>query len=222
MKNNNVAANYDVLAENYAAKFRDEMDTKPFDRKMLEWLIEKVGDLGIICDAGCGPGQIAGYLFQRGAAVCGFDLSAEMIRQARILNPGISFQTGDMLNLKTVADDSFGGISAFYSIVNIPPESIPTVFRELRRILRPGGALLLAFHIGREAIHIEEMLDKKVSLDFFLFETAEIKNKLETAGFRLEEAIERDPYSEAVEHQTRRAYIFARNPNRKKTAFEVV
>lgn len=213
MENKNVAVNYDVVAKNYAAKFCDEMETKPFDRKMLEWLIEKVGDAGIICDAGCGPGQIADYLFQRGAAVCGIDLSAEMIRQAKILNPEISFQTGDMLNLETVADDSFGGISAFYSIVNIPPESILQAFRELRRILRPGGVLLLAFHIGQGTIHVEEMLDKKVSLDFFLFETSEIKNQLETAGFLLEEAIERDPYREAVEHQTRRAYIFARNKN---------
>jgi SAM-dependent methyltransferase len=211
MDNKNVQVNYDVLAENYAAQFRDELDKKPFDRKMLDWLIEKVGEAGIICDMGCGPGQIAGYLHARGAQVCGIDLSPEMVRQARILNPKISFQTGDMLNLDSVADDSFGGIAAFYSIVNIPPESIVSALRKLRRVLRPGGALLLAFHIGREAIHVEEMLDKKVSMDFFFFDPAEIKNQLETAGFRLEEAIERDPYSETIEHQSRRAYLFARN-----------
>lgn len=210
MKNSNVQINYDVVAENYAARFRDEMNQKPFDRKMLDWLIEKVGGAGAICDLGCGPGQIAGYLRARGAKVCGIDLSAEMIRQARILNSEISFQTGDMLNLEKVAGDSFGGIAAFYSIVNIPRESIPTAFREMNRILKPGGALLVAFHIGRETIRVEEMLDKKISLDFFLFETEEIKNHLLAAGFELEEAIERDPYPEAVEHQTRRAYVFAR------------
>ena len=211
MKNNNVKENYDILAENYAAQFRDEMDKKPFDRKMLDWLIEKVGDSGSICDMGCGPGQIAGYLQSRGAAVCGIDLSPEMIRQARILNPKISFETGDMLNLDKIADDSFGGIAAFYSIVNIPPESIVQVFQEMRRILRSDGVLLLTFHIGQEEVHIEEMLDKKVSLDFFFYKTEEIKKQLESAGFKLEEMIERDPYSEAVEHQLRRAYIFARN-----------
>lgn len=211
MKNNNVQVSYDILAENYAAHFRDEMDKKPFDRKMLDWLIEKIGDAGIICDMGCGPGQIAGYLHSRGATVCGIDLSPEMVRQARLLNPEISFQTGDMLNLDTVADESFGGIAAFYSIVNIPRESILQALRELRRVLRPDGVLLLTFHIGQEVINIEEMLDKKVSLDFFFFETEEIKNQLKTAGFELEEVIERDPYSEAVEHQSRRAYIFAKN-----------
>lgn len=210
MKNENVQDNYDVVAENYAARFRDEMDTKPFDPKMLDWLIEKTGDEGSICDLGCGPGQIAAYLRFRGAAVCGVDLSTEMVRQARRLNPEISFETGDMLALERIAEDSFGGIAAFYSIVNIPPDSILQVFREMRLILRPGGVLLVAFHIGQEKIHIEEMLNKKVSLDFFLFKTEEIKNRLQTARFNVEEVIERDPYSEAVEHQTRRAYIFAR------------
>lgn len=211
MKNNNVKDNYDILAENYSAQFRNELDGKPFDRKMLDWLIEKVGDSGTICDMGCGPGQIAGYLYQRGAAVCGIDLSPEMIRQARILNPNISFQTGDMLDLKEITDESFGGIAAFYSIVNIPPESILQALRELRRVLRTGGVLLLTFHIGQDEIHLKEMLDKKVSLDFFSYQTEDIKKQFEAAGFKLEEAIERDPYSEAVEHQSRRAYIFARN-----------
>ena len=210
MKNNNVQDNYDIVAENYAAQFRDEMDKKPFDRKMLDWLIEKVADLGIICDVGCGPGQIAGYLYQRGGGVCGIDLSPEMIRQAKILNPKIDFQTGDMLNLQKITDASFGGAAAFYSIVNIPPDLIPQVFGELHRVLKQRGVLLVSFHIGRETIHLDEMLDKKVLLDFYLYETAEIKEKLEAANFEIEEAIERDPYGEAVEHQTRRAYIFAR------------
>lgn len=210
MKHTDVRDNYDVLAENYAAQFRDEMDKKPFDRKLLDWLIEKVGDAGVICDMGCGPGQIADYLHSRGAAVCGIDLSPKMVREARILNPEISFQTGDMVNLDKIADASFGGIAAFYSIVNIPPESILSAFLEMLRVLRPGGVMLLAFHIGQEKIHIEEMLNKKVSLDFYFFKSVEIKNQLQAAGFKIEEAIERDPYSEAVEHQSRRAYIFAK------------
>lgn len=210
MKKTSVQTNYDLVAENYAAHFRDEMDKKPFDRKMLDWLIEKVGDAGIMCDMGCGPGQIAGYLHSRGAEVCGIDLSPEMIRQARILNSQIDFQTGDMTNLETVADSSFGGIAAFYSIVNIPPAAVPKVFAEMFRILRPRGVLLLSFHIGRETIHLEEMLEKKVSLDFFLYQTADIKQRLQEANFQVEEAIERDPYAEAVEHQSRRAYVFAR------------
>jgi hypothetical protein len=35
-------SSYDRVAANYAEQFRDEMDKKPFDRKMLDWLAEKV------------------------------------------------------------------------------------------------------------------------------------------------------------------------------------
>jgi SAM-dependent methyltransferase len=203
---------YDGVAENYAEQFRDEMDKKPFDRKMLDWLAEKVGGVGVICDMGCGPGQIARYLHDRGMKVCGVDLSSEMVRQAQNLNPDISFRQGDMFALADIADNSYGGIAAFYAIVNIPPPSVVRALRELRRVLRPNGVLLLAFHIGQGRKHLDEFLGKEVSLDFFFFETGEVKDYLRTAGFELEETIERDPYSEDVEYQSRRAYIFARKP----------
>jgi len=203
---------YDRVAENYAEHFRDELEKKPFDRKMLDWLAEKVGGLGVICDMGCGPGQIARYLRDRGAKVCGIDVSPEMVRQAQRLHPDIAFQQGDMFALANIAENSYGGIAAFYAIVNIPRSSVVRVLQELRRVLRPKGILLLAFHIGQGMQHVEELLGKEVSLDFFFFETGEVKNYLRTAGFTVEEAIEREPYSEEIEYQSRRAYIFARKP----------
>lgn len=35
----------DIAATDYAENFRNEMAEKPFDRKMFDWLIEKVGDV---------------------------------------------------------------------------------------------------------------------------------------------------------------------------------
>ena len=203
---------YDRVAENYAEHFRDELDKKPFDRKVLNWLAEKVGGLGVICDMGCGPGQAARYLHSQGAKVCGVDLSAEMVRHAQGLNPDIPFQQGDMLALADVADNSYGGMAAFYSIVHLPRQRVVRALQELKRVLRPKGVLLLAFHIGRDSKHLDELLGKEVSLDFFFFETEEVKDYLRAVGFELEEAIERDPYSTEVEYQSRRAYIFARKP----------
>ena len=201
---------YDRVAENYAKQFRDEMDKKPFDRKMLDWLAEKAGSLGVICDMGCGPGQIARYLHSQGVEVCGIDLSPAMVRQAQGSNPDIPFERGDMLTLADVADDSYGGIAAFYSIVHIPRQKMVRALQELKRVLRPQGVLLLAFHIGQEIKHLDEWWGKKVSLDFLFFETEEVKSYLAEAGFELEEIIERDPYPETVEYQSRRAYIFAK------------
>jgi SAM-dependent methyltransferase len=204
-------AGYDPVAEDYAREYCDEMSKKPFDRKMLDWLAEKVNALGTICDLGCGAGQVAGYLRSRGATVCGIDLSSEMVKQARRLNPEIDFKQGDMLALTNVAENSFGGIAAFYSIIHIPRPSLVDALREMKRVLRTGGKLLLTFHIGREDRHISEWWNKPVSLDFYFFETEEMKTCLTKAGFELEEVIEREPYPN-IEVQTRRAYLFARNP----------
>ncbi|HEX7315733.1 MAG TPA: methyltransferase domain-containing protein [Pyrinomonadaceae bacterium] len=201
---------YDRVAEDYAEQFRDELDRKPFDRKMLDWLAEKVGGAGVICDMGCGPGQVARYLHDRGMKACGVDLSPAMVRQARRLNPEVHFQQGDMLALSDVGDDAYGGMAAFYAIVHIPRRQLAQALREFRRVLRPRGRLLLAFHIGREVKRLDEWWGKEVSLDFLFYETEEVKGELTAAGFALEEVIERDPYPETVEYQSRRAYIFAR------------
>ena len=64
--------------------------------------------------------------------------------------------------------------------------------------------------IGQEIKHLDEWWGKKVSLDFLFFETKEMKSYLTTAGFGLAEIIERDPYPEAIEYPSRRAYIFAK------------
>jgi SAM-dependent methyltransferase len=200
---------YDRVAEQYTAEFRHELDRKPFDRKMLDWLIEQVHGLGPICDLGCGPGQVARYIYERGAEACGIDLSGEMVKQAAALNPGIRFQQGNMLALHQVASGTFGGIAAFYSIIHIPRDRVIKALQELKRVLRPQGVLLLAFHLGTETVHKDEWWGKPVSIDFLFYETWEMKANLRAAGFDVLEAIERDPYPE-IEYQSRRAYIFAR------------
>jgi SAM-dependent methyltransferase len=203
---------YDRVAADYAREFADEMDQKPFDRKMLDWLAEKVAGLGPICDLGCGPGQIARYLHRRGVETCGVDLSPAMVRHARALNPDIPFEQGDMLALSNVPDETYGGIAAFYSLIHVPRPRLVDALRELKRVLRPAGTLLVTFHLGRETLHKDEFFGQEVSIDFHFFESAEMKERLTAAGFQLEETIERDPYPPEIEYQSRRAYIFARKP----------
>jgi SAM-dependent methyltransferase len=205
-----IASSYDRVAEKYAAEFENEMERKPFDRKMLDWLVEKTAGSGPICDLGCGPGQVARYLNSRGASACGIDISPEMVKCAQRLNPSIPFQQGDMLALTGVAEATFRGIAAFYSIIHVPPADVVDALRELRRVLQPSGVLLLAFHIGTEIIHKDEWWGHRVSVDFIFYETAAMKEYLQSAGFDIEEAIERDPYDGDVEYPSRRAYIFAR------------
>jgi ubiquinone/menaquinone biosynthesis C-methylase UbiE len=133
-----------------------------------------------------------------------------MVERARQLTPGVEFGQGDMMALDA-PDAAWAGIAAFYSIIHIPRSDMVSALAELRRVLRPDGLLLLAFHIGDDTIHLDEWWGQTVSVDFFFFRPAEVTDCLRAAGFEIEEIIERQPYP-AVEYQSRRAYVFARRP----------
>jgi SAM-dependent methyltransferase len=130
-----------------------------------------------------------------------------MIEHAGQLNPGIEFRQGDLRSLH-VESRSAAGVVAFYSIIHIPPDDLVGVLLEQDRILKPQGLLLLAFHTGSGSIHRDEWWGHQVSIDFYLFDSAEVEAKLEEAGFRIVEAVERDPYPD-VEYPSRRAYLMA-------------
>jgi SAM-dependent methyltransferase len=205
---NDTQSSYDKVAETYAERFHNELSHKAFDRKMLEWLIERVGDERI-CDMGCGPGQVAAYLHSKGANAMGIDLSPQMVEEAKRLFPAIPFQQGNMLNLADVKDESFGGMAAFYCIIHIAPHEAVKALRELGRTLKTNGWLLLTYHVGDEIRHLDEWWEKPVNLDFRFYQTAAMKSYLQEAGFSVEEVIEREAYLD-IEVQTRRAYLFAR------------
>lgn len=203
---------YDRLADEYARRLFNELEQKPFDRERLDRFAAELNGAGEVCDMGCGPGHVARYLHDRGVPAFGLDISPGMLEEARRLNPGMSFREGNMLALD-IADGALTGITAFYAIVNIPKKLLPVVFREMARVLKPGGHLLLAFHIGDQATEEKELWGRPIAMDFFLFPTREITGLLETAGLTIKEVLERGPYSPEVEYQSHRAYIFATKPD---------
>jgi ubiquinone/menaquinone biosynthesis C-methylase UbiE len=199
---------YDRVPDEYVRRISDGLKDKPLDRQLLDRFAKSVRNLGSVCDMGCGPGHVARYLHEHGVKVCGVDISTEMVKRARRLTPGVEFRQGDMMALD-VPDETCAGVVAFYSIIHIPRTDVVRALRELRRVLQPGGLLLLSFHIGNDTIHLDDWWGHQVCIDFFFFQSAEMASYLTSAGFEIEETIERDPYPD-VEHQSRRSYIFAR------------
>jgi SAM-dependent methyltransferase len=205
-----IRACYDAVAREYAERFADELAYKSLDRELLGRFASAVRGRGEVYDLGCGPGQTTAFLDGCGVSVRGLDLSAELLREAGQRHPGLKFELGDMLALPR-ADASLAGVIAFYAIVHLSPAGLRRALAEMYRVLRPGGRLLLAFHVGEGSIHVEEFLGRSVALDFVLFTPQGVAGELARAGFVAVEVIERDPYPE-VEYPSRRAYLFARKP----------
>lgn len=207
-----IRESYDRVADAYAAAIFDELKNKPFDRDVLLRFAGAVAGRGRVCDLGCGPGQVARFLHDSGADAFGLDLSPGMVAEAHRLNPAIEFCEGNMLALP-LEDDSLAAIAAFYAIVNLPAELRPQAFREMARVLTAGGLLLLTFHVGGAVLGVHELWGRPITMQFFTLETPVILRELEDAGFVIDECLERDPYPPPIEHQSRRAYVFARKPS---------
>jgi len=201
---------YNKLAVKYAERLFDELDHKPLDRLLLDRFADSVRDVGNVCDLGCGPGHVANYLHQRGVDVFGIDLSSAMVEEARQLCPGIEYKIGNMLSLE-LETESIAGIVAFYSVIHVPRAEVVTALSEMKRVLKPGGRLLLAFHIGDEVLHLDELWEESISVDFAFFQPEEMSGYIERAGLEVEEIIEREPYGN-VEYPSRRVYVFSKKP----------
>jgi len=203
-----VAKSYDVVAMEYAEKFCGEHGKKPKDREILHRFSRAVAGKKPIWDFGCGLGQTTQYLRDLGIEISGLDLSEKMIEQAKMIHPGITFRKGNILDLE-FKNESIAGVVAFYAIVHFTQEQVEKAFREVFWILQLDGIFLFTYHIGEEAIHLDEFLGKVVEIDFMFFKTDFIFSCIKDAGFDEIEIIERDPYPE-VEYQSRRAYVFAK------------
>lgn len=68
---------------------------------------------------------------------------------------------------------------------------------EIRRVMMPAGVVLIAFHIGDETLHVEDLWGASVSLDFRFHTPDDVVEALRAASFAVTEVVERDFYEEA-------------------------
>jgi SAM-dependent methyltransferase len=211
-----VRASYDAVTDAYVERVHDELRHKPLDRALLSAFAEQVQDeFGAgapACDAGCGPGHVAGFLAGLGLEVTGIDLSPAMVERARALHPGIKFDVGTMTALEA-ADGSWRGLIAFYSVIHLTSElDIRAALSEFHRTIAERGLLLIAVHLGERGdatVHSDEMLGVGVDMEFHFFDLERLTADVVAAGFAVEARLVRAPYPD-VEVQTTRAYLLAR------------
>lgn len=203
-----VRESYDSAAEAYAEHLSGELAGKPLDRHLLNRFVEDTRGRGPVADVGCGPGHIARYLHDRDVETIGIDLSPAMIATAERRHPGLTFRVGDMRALDLPAA-SLAGLVAFYSIVHLEASELSAVFREFRRVMRPGALATVAFHVGDRVVHVDDLFGARVSLDFRFHQPLFVVRALGDARFTVIEHVEREPY-DGVEYPSRRCYLLAR------------
>ncbi|AXK34867.1 class I SAM-dependent methyltransferase [Streptomyces armeniacus] len=142
-------ASYDADAADYADEVRNLLAELPAEQDVMALFAERVRAYGggLVADVGCGPGRITAHLRDLGVDAFGIDLSPRMIEIARREHPGVRFEVGSMTRLG-LADGSLAALIAWYSIIHVPDDAIGAVLAGFRRVLRPGGLLLLGFHVG--------------------------------------------------------------------------
>jgi SAM-dependent methyltransferase len=142
-----VRASYDRVADTYVELGMGELGPQPWLRAALAAFAETVRGLGPVLDVGCGPGTVTAHLAGLGLDVSGVDLSPRMVEHARHRYPGLRFAVASATALD-LAPASLGGVLGWWSLFNLPRETLPGVLAAFAQALVPGGQALVGTHVG--------------------------------------------------------------------------
>jgi len=179
---------YDTVADSYADLLRGMLADAPFERAAFALfgdLVRAAGG-GPVADVGCGTGRITAHLHDTGIDAFGIDLSPGMIDVARRDHPGLRFEVGSMTDLH-LGDSAVAGLVAWYSLIHIPDDRIDAVLEHFRRVLRPGGPLLLGFHVGDgTTLKTQGYGGHPMKVHVHRRQPAEVAARLHDSGFTVE------------------------------------
>jgi SAM-dependent methyltransferase len=135
---------YDAFAHGYARDNDSNATNAYYERPASLALLGDVAGQHIL-DAGCGAGSHAAELIRRGASVTGVDKSAGLLAIARQrLGADVALHEADLGNPLSFASASFNGVLA--SLVMHYLEDWGPALAEFRRVLVPGGRLVISTH----------------------------------------------------------------------------
>jgi SAM-dependent methyltransferase len=187
---------YDAVAAQYAQLLPDATVEPPIDLAMIAQFVGEVGGGASpkVLDAGCGTGRMIAHLGSLDAAltVTGFDLSPEMLKQARTAHPETQLVEGELTALP-FADGEFDGVLAWYSIIHTPPHGLHGILTEFHRVLRPGGVALLAYQAGTGERSASEAYGQEVELHAYLHHSPYVAAALEAARLTPVTRLDREP-----------------------------
>jgi demethylmenaquinone methyltransferase/2-methoxy-6-polyprenyl-1,4-benzoquinol methylase len=130
---NGVAARYDVANEVLALG-----QTRVWRRALVNAVAPLPGE--VILDLAAGTGSSSEPMVERGARVVPCDFSPGMLMVGHDRRPQLPFTAGDALHLP-FGDGVFDGATISFGLRNV--NDAATALRELHRVVRPGGRLVV-------------------------------------------------------------------------------
>jgi ubiquinone/menaquinone biosynthesis C-methylase UbiE len=124
--------------------------------KVYDRLSENIGDGQSVLDVGCGTGALALRAARRGARVKGIDVNPQMleIAQRRVDREGLG-ATVELLErgvaeLGAERENAYDVVTSGLCFSELTGDEIVYALKEIRRILKPGGLLLVADEVPPE------------------------------------------------------------------------
>lgn len=204
---------YDTVAASYADLLAGHLAQQPYDRAVLGLYAELVhaaspGRIPRVTEVGCGPGRITAHLAGLGLDAAGIDLSPGMVAEATRRHPDLTFTVGSMTALD-LPEHQLDGLVAWYSVIHVPPPGHPAVYAGFRRAVKPGGHVLLAFHIGADERRVitDAYGHSGLSYHAYRLHPDRVEQDLAAAGL---EPVARMTRARVGEEKSAQAYVIAR------------
>lgn len=148
---NSVRAYFDNFGEREWARLETDIQGRSNYAVHKRFLDEYVRSGMRVLDIGAGPGRFAIDLVIAGAEVTVADLSPVQLGLARqnlaargLLDRVAAFRQLDVLDMQSIDDDAYDVVVCFGGVVSYTKERHSEALRALRRVVRPGGAILVS------------------------------------------------------------------------------
>ena len=116
---------------------------------LVQWL-QRLPAGASLLDLGCGGGQDAGSLDQRGYRIVGVDRTSALLSAGRRRYPLLPLVRADLRDLPFQAS-SFDGLWAAASLIHVPKPDARQILAVLYRLARPGGLFAATVTYGAKS-----------------------------------------------------------------------
>ncbi len=148
----------------------------------------KINTDDVILDVGCGGGKVVSRLAWQAVQgkVFGSDYSADMVEYSKEVNR--KFVVRNRVEIIEASVEKTGFPDDFFDLVTAVETyyfwpSLPEAFREMKRVLKPEGKLLMVNEMVKNGVYEVEHAEIIEKTHVRLFRLQEIQDMLESAGF---------------------------------------